>query len=49
MSPFENLYGHECNTPISWSSLVDKLMLGPELLKDMKLTVKKVQQNLMAS
>ena len=42
MSPFEILYGCKCNTPISWSSLVDRLMLGPNLLKDMDLTVKHV-------
>ena len=46
MSPFEILYGCKCNAPISWSSQVDRLMLGPELLKDMELTVKHVQQNL---
>ena len=40
MSPFEILYGCKCNTPISWSSSVDRLMLGPELLKDMELTMK---------
>ena len=39
-SPFEILYGRKCNTPISWSILVDRLMLGPELLKDMELTMK---------
>ena len=49
MSPFEKIYGCKCNTPNSWSSLVDRLMLGPELLKDMKLTIKKVQQNLKAT
>ena len=32
-SPFEILYGRKCNTPISWSNLVDRLVLGPELLK----------------
>ena len=30
MSPFEILYRHKCNTPISLSSLVDRLMLGPD-------------------
>jgi ribosomal protein L21E len=45
-SPFEVLYGRKCNTPISWSSPVDRIMLGPELLKEMELTVKQVQQNL---
>ena len=46
MSPFEILYGRKCNTPISWSNIFDRLMLGHELLKDMELTVKQVQQNL---
>ena len=33
-SPFEILYGRKCNTPISWSNPVDRLVLGPELLKE---------------
>ena len=43
MSPFEILYGCKCNTPISWSSLVNRLMLGPDLLKDMELPMKQVE------
>ena len=39
-SPFEILYGRKCNTPISWSNLVDILVLGPELLKEMEEIVK---------
>ena len=39
-NPFEILYGRKCNTPISWSKLVDRLVLGPELLKEMELIVK---------
>ena len=46
MSLSEILYGHKCNTPISWRIPVDRLMLGPYLLKNMELTVKQVQQNL---
>ena len=49
MSPFEIMYGHKCNTPISWSSPVDRLMLGSKLLKDMELTVKHVHQNFKSS
>ena len=36
----------KCNTPISWSNPVDRLVLGPELLKEMELIVKQVQGNL---
>ena len=32
-SPFEILYGRKCNNPISWSNPVDRLVLGPKLLK----------------
>ena len=35
MSPFEILYGCKCNTLKSWSSHVNRLMLGPDLLEDM--------------
>ena len=45
-SPFEILYGRKCNSPISWSNPVDRLVLRLELLKEMELIVKKVQGNL---
>ena len=32
--------------PISWSNPVDRLILGPELLKEMELIMKQVQFNL---
>jgi len=46
LSPFEILYGQKYNTPITWSGSVERLMLGLDMLKDMELTVKKVQHNL---
>ena len=45
-SPFEILYGRKCNTPISRSNPVDRLVLGPELLKEMEEIVNQVQGNL---
>ena len=39
-SPFEILHCRKCNTPISWSNPIDRLILGPELLKEMELTMK---------
>ena len=36
----------KCNTPISWNNPVDRLVLGPELLKEMEEIVKQVQGNL---
>ena len=49
LSPFEILYGQKCNIPISWRSPVERFMLGPEVLKDMELTMKQVQHNLKVS
>ena len=42
MSPFEVLYGRKCRTLITWDSLVDRLMLGPDLLMDLEHLVTKV-------
>ena len=40
------MYGRKYNTPISWSNPVDRLVLGPEPLKEMEEIVKQVQGNL---
>ena len=49
MSLFEALYGQQCRTPINWSSPETKLMLGPYMLAEMEMEVKKIRQNLKAS
>eukprot|EP00253_Pinus_taeda_P025256 PITA_25256 len=46
MSPFEVLYGRKCRTPSSWGGPEDKLVLGPEMLKEMEEMVKRVRANL---
>ena len=46
MIPFEVLYEHKCRTLVTWDSPVDRLMLGPDLLKDLEQLVTKVQLNL---
>jgi hypothetical protein len=49
MSPFEALYGRKCNTPVSWDNPVDRVVLGPELLKEMEEKMVKIKQNLKAT
>ena len=49
LSLFEILYGRKCNTLITMSNLVDRLMLGLDLLKELELIVKQVQRNFKAS
>jgi len=46
MSPFEVLYGRKCNIPITWDNLVDMIMLGNYMLKDLELMDNKVKNNL---
>jgi len=36
MSPFEALYGQSCNTPISWSDPVNRVLIGPNMLVEME-------------
>ena len=46
MNPFEELYGHKCRTLITWDSLVEPLMSGPDLLKELEQLVTKFQHKL---
>eukprot|EP00253_Pinus_taeda_P035101 PITA_35101 len=46
MSPFEVLYGQKCRTPSSRGGPEDRLLLGPEMLEEMEVMVKRVRANL---
>ena len=49
MSPYEALYGKRCRTPVTWDNPVNRVVLGPELLKEMEQEVVKIRQNLKAA
>jgi hypothetical protein len=49
MNPFEALYARKCNTLVRWDNPIDRVVLGPELLKDMEDQMVKIKQNLKAS
>jgi hypothetical protein len=49
MSPFKALYGRQCNTPVSWDNLADRVVVGPELLKEMEDQMIKIKHNLNAA
>jgi transposase InsO family protein len=49
MSPFEALYGRKCNTPVSWDNPTDRVIIGPDLLKEMEEKMTKIRHNLKAS
>jgi hypothetical protein len=46
MSPFEAPYVRRCNTPISWDYPIDKIVVGPKLLREMEDQIMKIKQNL---
>jgi hypothetical protein len=46
MSPFEALYGRQCNIPISWNKLVDRVKIGPDILREIELQVIQIRQNM---
>jgi hypothetical protein len=46
MSPFEALYGRKCNTPVSWDNPIDRVIIGPELLREMEEKMVKIRKNL---
>ena len=46
MSPYEALYGRRCRTLVTCDNLENRIVLGPELLKEMEQEVVKIKQNL---
>jgi hypothetical protein len=46
MSPFEVLYGRQCNTPVSWSNPVNRISIGPNMLKEMEQQVTQIKQSM---
>jgi hypothetical protein len=49
MSPFEALYGIKCNTPVSWENPTDRVVVGPDLLREMEDHMSKLNNNLKVS
>ena len=49
MSPYEDLYGRRCRTPVIWDNPVKRNVLSLELLKEMDKEVAKIRQNLKAT
>ena len=46
VSPFEAMYGRQCNTPISWDNLKYKVIIGTKLLKKMEDQIVRIKHNL---
>ena len=46
MSPFKALYGWSCNTPISWSDPMNRVLIGSNMLTDMEREMQVTKKNL---
>ena len=49
MSPFEELYGRKCYTPVSWDNLAEREVVGLDLLKEMEEQMTRIEHNLKAT
>ncbi len=46
MSPFDALYGRSCNTPMICSDLVNRILIGRDMLEDMEHEVHVIKKNI---
>ena len=49
MSPYEALYGKRCRKIVIWDNPVNRVVLGPEFLKEMEQVVVNIRQNMKES
>ena len=43
--PFEAMYGRKCNTFVGWDNPTDRVIIGPELLRNMEDQRVNIKQN----
>ena len=46
MAPYEALYGRKCRTPLCWTELSEKKVIGPDLIQDTEEKVKMIRERL---
>jgi hypothetical protein len=49
MSPFEALYGRKCRTPLMWSEMGERALVGPALIKEAEERVADIREKLKAA
>ena len=49
MSPFEALYGRKCITPLMWSEVEERSLVGPALIKEAEERVAEIREKLKAA
>ena len=46
MAPYEALCGRKCRTPLCWTELREKKIIGPDLIQETKEKVKMIRERL---
>ena len=46
MAPYEALYGRKCRTPLCWTELSEKKVIGPDLIQETREKVKMIRERL---
>ena len=46
MAPYKALYGRKCRTPLCWTELSEKKVIGPDLIQETKEKVKMIKERL---
>ena len=49
MAPYEALYGRKCRTPLCWTELSERKVIGPNLIKETEEKVKMIRERLKVS
>ena len=44
MAPYEALYGRKCRTPLYWTELSEKKIIGPNLIQETEEKVKMIRE-----
>ncbi|GAU31786.1 hypothetical protein TSUD_22320 [Trifolium subterraneum] len=46
MAPYEALYGRKCRTPLCWTEVGDRGLLGPDIVQETTLKIKSVKEKM---
>ena len=46
IAPYEALYGRKCITPLCWTELIEKKVIGPDLIQETEEKVKMIRERL---
>ncbi|KAM2751224.1 hypothetical protein EV2_000417 [Malus domestica] len=49
MAPFEALYGKSCRTPLCWSKVGERVLVGPEIVEETTQNIQVIKSNLKAA